>query len=50
MQTVSLVLEQIALKYLPEIERGIISSVFNTTAVEWKAGNKDEKMFPVLYI
>lgn len=30
MQTGYLVLEQIALKCLPEVERGIISSVFNT--------------------
>lgn len=51
MQTGSLVLEQIALKCLPEVERGIISSAFNATAIEWKAaGNKDEKMFAVLYI
>lgn len=50
MQTGSLVLEQIALKCLPEVERGIISSGFNTTAIEWKAAeNKDEKMFPVRY-
>ena len=43
MQTGYLVLEQIALKCLPEVERGIISSVFNTTAIGWKAaGNKDE--------
>lgn len=43
MQTGYLVLEQIALKCLPEVERGIISSVFSTTAIGWKsAGNKDE--------
>lgn len=49
MQTGYLVLEQIALKCLPEVERGIISSVFNTIAIEKKAGwNKDEKMFPGL--
>lgn len=43
MQTGYLVLEQIALKCLQEVERGIISSVFNTTAIGWKAaGNKDE--------
>lgn len=33
-----------------EFERGIISSVFNTIAMEQKAaGIKDEKMCPVLY-
>lgn len=43
MQTGYLVLEQIALKCLPEVERGVISSVFSTTAIDWKAaGNKDE--------
>lgn len=43
MQTGYLVLEQIALKCLPEVERGIISSVFSTTAIGWEsAGNKDE--------
>lgn len=43
MHTGYLVLEQIALRCLPEDERGNISSVFNSTALEWKAaGNKDE--------
>lgn len=43
MQTGYLVLEQIALKCLPEVERGIVSSVFHTTAIGGKsAGNKDE--------
>lgn len=43
MHTGYLVLELIALKCLPEVERGVISSVFHTTAVDWKAaGNKDE--------
>lgn len=45
MQTGYLVLEQIALKCLPEVERGIISSVFNTTPIELKAaGNEDEEL------
>lgn len=43
MRTGYLVLQQIALKCLPEVERGVISSVFNTTSVDWKAaGYKDE--------
>lgn len=43
MQTGYLVLEQIALKCLPEVERGVTSLVFTTTAFDWKAaGNKDE--------
>ena len=44
-----MVLEQIALKCLPEVEGSITSSVFNTTAVGWKAaGSKDGKMCPVV--
>lgn len=49
MQTGYLVLEQIAVKCPPEAEGGIISSVFNTTAIEGEAaGNKDKKMRPVV--
>jgi hypothetical protein len=40
MQGRHLVLEQIALKCLPEVERGISSLVFNTIPIELKAAGR----------
>lgn len=43
MQTGYLVLGQIAVKCLPEVDRGIVSSVFATTPTELEAAGSEDK-------